>query len=744
MKTERYKINGMSCAACSASVERVVKKLDGVNDVTVNLIMGIMTVSFDEQKLSSDDFLKVVTKAGFGIEPFAETEGNTEPTKKAVKDEQPKPPFDLIFAAISSALLLYISMGQMIFENLPLPQFLNLNQNPYNFAIIQLVLCLPALYVGRSFFKKGFKTLIKLHPNMDSLVAIGTTAALIFSLVMTFLIGSNPHAVHNLYYESAAVVIVLIKLGKYLEEKSRKKTKGAITALINLSPDYATLLKAGQQVSVPTNQVKVGDILFIKSGEKIALDGKILEGNGSIDESMLTGESMPIEKTVGDSVTGGSLNIDGLLCVEVTKIGADTTLSKIIKFVEEAQSKKAPISKVADTVAGVFVPTVMAVALVSAIVWYIISRDLSFTLKIFTSVLVVACPCALGLATPTAIMVGTGLGAQNGILIRNGETLETLGKTKICVFDKTGTVTTGKPSVTDVLSNDTNRLLKLGFIIESVSSHPIAKAITEYALSEGFSSDITPDNFKNISGKGIEASIDGKKILAGNSLLMNENGISTDALKADAEKFSLEGKSLVYIAEENELLGLIAVADTLKPTSVAAFKKLKKMGIKTAILSGDNKNCAEHIGNELGADLIYSQVLPEEKALIIDKLKQEYPSVMMVGDGINDAPALSSADVGCAIGNGTDVAIEAADLVLMRSDAKDVAAAITLSRLTLKNIKQNLFWAFCYNTICIPVACGILYPLGILMNPMIGGLAMSLSSVCVVSNALRLRFKKIK
>lgn len=744
MKIERYKISGMSCAACSASVERVVKRLDGVSECSVNLIMGILTINYDENKLSSDDFFRVVEKAGFGIESFSDKSENSEDTSKPSKKEADKLPVELIIASISGLLLLYISMGQMIFKNLPLPLFLNLNENPYNFALIQLLLCLPALFVGRKFFKVGFSTLIKLHPNMDSLVAIGTTAALVFSLIMTFSISTNPHAVHNLYYESVAVVITLVKIGKYLEEKSRKKTKSAIYALMKLSPDYATLLKDGEQVRVQTGDIKVGDILLIKSGEKIALDGKVLEGGGSVDESMLTGESLPIEKTVGDTVTGGSLNIDGLLCIEVTRIGKDTTLAKIIKFVEDAQGKKAPISKVADAVSGVFVPIVMAIAIISSIIWFIISGDLSFSLKIFTSVLVVACPCALGLATPTAIMVGTGLGAQNGILIRNGETLELLHKIKVCVFDKTGTVTKGKPTVTDVVSNDTERLLKLAYSAEILSSHPLAKAVCEYANENGISDTLKTEDFKNISGKGIVAFIDGKKILVGNPRLMSDNGISTDKLNATATKLSAEGKSLIFVAEDDEVLGLIAISDTLKQNSVSAFSKLKNIGIKTVLLSGDNKNSAEYIGNKLNADLIFSEVLPEEKAQIVNELKEKYGSTMMIGDGINDAPALSTADVGCAIGNGTDIAIEAADLVLMKSDISDVASAILLSRMTIKNIKENLFWAFCYNTICIPIACGVLYSIGVLMNPMIAGLAMSLSSICVVSNALRLRFKKIK
>lgn len=743
MKTEQYKISGMSCAACSASVERVVKRLDGVKECTVNLIMGIMTVTFEEDKLSAEDFIRTVEKAGFGIDRYdtVKAEESLE-TKKPTEKE--KPPFDLIIAAIAGVFLLYISMGQMLVSNLPIPSIIDINKNPYNFAIVQLILCLPALYTGKKFFNVGFKTLLKGHPNMDTLVAIGATASLIFSLVMTFLISKNPHAVHNLYYESAAIVIVLVRLGKYFEERSRKKTKSAITALMELSPDYSIVIKNGEYIKTPTKEVSVGELLLIKPGEKIPLDSIVKEGFSSVDESMLTGESMPIEKTVGDAVTGGSLNLNGMLCVEVTRTGGDTTLAKIIKFVEEAQSKKAPISKTADKVAGIFVPMVIIIATVSGLLWLITKGDIAFALKIFTSVLVVACPCALGLATPTAIMVGTGLGAQNGILIRNGEALEIIGKTAVCVFDKTGTVTKGKPSVTDIITENPQELISLTATIESVSTHPLAVAVLEYANSQGIKVKDTPTEFSNISGKGITANIDGKKILAGNTRLMQENGIDISLFSCDADRLSNEGKSLIFVAEDKKTIGLIAIADELKPTSVSAFKTLKSMGIKTVILSGDNKRSAEHIAKALSADEVYSEVLPSEKAEIIAKIKEHYGTVMMVGDGINDAPALSSADIGCAIGSGSDIAIESADLVLMKSDVSDVAAAIKLSRLTVKNIKQNLFWAFCYNTVCIPIAAGVLYSVGILMSPMLAGLAMSLSSVCVVTNALRLKLKKIK
>jgi len=743
MKTEQYEITGMSCAACSASVERVTRRLDGVYDCSVNLIMGRMTVSYDEEKLNSDDFIRVVTKAGFGIKPYIEEKTEVKQVEKSSKKEKLEKPFDLIIALISAAILLYISMGQMLTENLPIPSIIDLNKNPYNFALTQLLLTIPTLVTGRKFFRVGIPSLLRGNPNMDSLVAIGSGASLIYSIVMTYLISVNPHAVHNLYYESAAVVIVLVRLGKFLEERSRQKTKGAITALMSLSPDTATVIKEGIKREVPTAEIKVGEILLVRAGEKFPLDAKVVEGESSVDESMLTGESLPIEKTLGDTVTGGSLNLNGVLYVEVTNVQGDTTLDKIIKFVEEAQSKKAPISKTADKVAGIFVPAVIIIAVISAIVWLILGAQFSFVLKIFTSVLVVACPCALGLATPTAIMVGTGLGAKNGILIRNGEALEITHKTKVAVFDKTGTVTEGKPVVTEIISEDKIRLLCFATAVESVSDHPLARAIISYGEENGVTVN-TPSDFINISGKGIKASVNGTEVLAGNRILMEDFGIDIKSFSDKAEILSGEGKSLIFIAANGIILGLIAIADQLKPTSAKAFKRLKEMGIKTAILSGDNRKCAEYIANQLGADEVYAEVLPEQKAEIIEEIKQKYGTVMMVGDGINDAPALTCADIGCAIGSGSDIAIESADLVLIKNNPCDVASAIKISRYTIKNVKENLFWAFCYNTICIPIAIGILYPIGILMNPMLAGLAMSLSSVCVVSNAIRLRFKKIK
>lgn len=730
MKTNVYNISGMSCAACSASVNRVVSRLDGVVTCDVNLITGKMTVTFDEKKVSDTDFFRVVEKAGFGITP------------EETKEEEKTPVYPMVFSFISTAVLLFVSMGTMIFEGLKLPSVIDPSHNPLNFALIQILLCIPSLYFGRHFFIKGLPLLFKGHPNMDSLVAIGATASFIYSLVVTCTIPTNHHAVHNLYFESVATVITLVMFGKFLEAKSRNKTLSAIKSLMELQPDTAVVRRDGIDISLPIDEVQLDDILVVKDGSKIPLDGVILKGETTVDESMFTGESLPIEKKEGDSVTGGSLNITGLVLIKVTHKGDDTALSKIIKFVEDAQSKKAPISKTADKVAGIFVPLVIVIALVSGLIWLIITKNIGTALKIFTSVLVIACPCSLGLATPTAIMVGTGMGAVNGILIRNGEVLETTHKIKVAVFDKTGTLTEGKPSITDIIAMDETRLLSAVATAEQGSIHPIAKAINEYCLSKNINS-FNAESISTVTGKGILCKLRNKTILAGNKEFLEENGIAVN--EESANLLASQGKSLVFVAENGEYLGLLALADTLKPTSKEAIAKLKSMGIKTVLLSGDNKLCAEHIGSELEVDRIYSEVLPTEKADIIEKIRKENGSVLMVGDGINDAPALTAADVGCAIGKGSDIAIESADIVLMKSDPKDVCKAINLSHYTIKNIKENLFWAFCYNMGLIPVAAGVLFPFtGLLLSPMLGGLAMSLSSVCVVSNALRLKLKEKK
>ena len=677
MKTQQYNVTGMSCAACSSSVQRVVSRLNGVQSCDVNLITGKMTVTFDENAVSSADFFRVVQKAGFGI--------TSDIVKKEVK--QQKESFaPIIVSLIFAAVLLYVSMGQMLFENLPLPSLFNMNKNPYNFALLQLLCCLPVLYVGRNFFIKGIPLLFKGHPNMDSLVAIGAGASLIYSVVMTFTLSFNPHAVHNLYFESSAVVVALVMLGKFFERRSKAKTAKALEKLMELAPDTAVLFKDGKEYEIPTAEIKVGDILLIKAGAKIPLDSVVTDGESSVNEAMLTGESLPVDKRVGDKVFGGSVNLDGVLYVKVTHVGEDTTLSKIIKFVEEAQSKKAPISKTADKVAGVFVPVVIAIALVAAVIWLVAGKDIAFALKVFTAVLVIACPCALGLATPTAIMVGTGLGASNGILIRNGEVLEVIHNVKAVVFDKTGTLTVGKPTVTDYVGN--NSAIAVAAACEIASNHPLALAVREYADSLG-AAYTQPDEFKNISGKGVLATVDGNEVLVGKGAFLSDNGVDITEFNENAQKFAGEGKSVAYVAVNGRCEGLFAIADTLKDNSLTAIQRLKKQGIKAVILSGDNKMAAEYIGKKVEADEVYAEVLPDGKAEIIKKIRQKYGTVMMVGDGINDAVALTEADIGCAIGGGSDVAIESADIVLMRSDICDVPRAINLSRFTIRNIKQN-------------------------------------------------------
>ena len=740
MKQEEYIISGMSCAACSASVQRVVSRLEGVENCDVNLITGKMTVSYDEQKTGQADFTRVVEKAGFGIRP--DTPEETEKPKTA---EKKNGGFGgTVVSAILSALLLYISMGQMLTDKLPVPPFMNISRDPYGFALTQLLLCIPVMFIGRRFFTHGIPLLLRGNPNMDSLVAVGAGASFIYSVVMTYMIPYNMHAVHNLYYESVAVVITLVALGKQLEEHSKRRTASAVEKLMRLSPDTARVLRDGKEITVPTKDVAVGETVIVKPGESIPLDGKIIKGESSADESMLTGESLPIEKTEGSLVTGGSINISGVIYVTVTKIGKDTALAKIIKFVEDAQNKKAPISKTADKVAGVFVPVVITIAVIAAAVWLIAGKDISFVLRVFTSVLVIACPCALGLATPTAVMVGTGLGAENGILIRNGEILEITHTVKAAVFDKTGTVTVGKAAVTDIYADDKARLLKTAAAAEADSAHPLAQAVVTYTAESGINVTDRAEKSEYISGKGLRCVINGENILLGNAALLAESGADISKYRETGENLAGEGKSLIYAAVNGDCIGLIAIADQVRETSKDAFARLKKLGIKTVILSGDNKACAEYIGAAVGADEVYSEVLPEEKAKIISEIKQKYGVVMMVGDGINDAPALTEADIGCAVGGGSDIAIEAADIVLMKNDPLDVPRAIRLSRLSITNIKENLFWAFCYNAICIPIAAGLLYVFGgTLLSPMLAGLAMSLSSVFVVGNALRLRGKKL-
>ena len=747
MRQEQYEISGMHCAACSASVEKVTRRLEGVESSDVNLTTGIMTISYDEEKVTPEQIIKKVEKAGFGAALRQKEEQQAEDKADAEEAALRRRKMELIVSGCFSLVLLYVSMGQMLpfgLPSLPVPEFADMHAHGVNFAILQLLLAIPVLYCGRNFFIGGFKALFHKNPNMDSLVAIGSACSFVYSVVMTFLIDYDHSYVHNLYYESAAVVLTLVSLGKFMESRNMQKTKGAITALMQLSPDTAILASSGQEV--PTKQLKAGDLVLVKPGARVPADGTVVEGESSVNEAMLTGESMPVEKAAGSEVIGGSVNQNGVLTVRVERTGEDTTLSRIIRFVENAQSKKAPISRMADKVAGVFVPIVMTIAAVAAIAWAVAGQPLAFVLRVFTSVLVIACPCALGLATPTAIMVGTGLGARRGILIRSGEILEITHSVDTVVLDKTGTVTEGKPAVTKIIpyNCEESDLLSTAAAVEAVSAHPLAEAICSYAKEQGLDSLSRPEQFENLSGRGLKAALNGQTILAGNRRLLEEQGVDISPLLSEAERLSAQGQTPMYFAREGAALGLISVADSVKETSTQAIRAMKEAGIHTVLLTGDSRAAAEHIASIVGVDEVIAEVLPEEKAGVVQKLQDEGRKVMMVGDGINDAPALTAATVGCAIGSGSDIAIESADIVLMRDDLMDVQRALRLSALTLRHIKQNLFWAFCYNTIGIPIAAGLLYLFGgPLLSPMFAGAAMSLSSVCVVGNALRLGRAKL-
>lgn len=745
MREEAYDISGMHCAACSASVERVTRKLPGVARSEVNLTTGVLSIEYDEGQTGRSDIIKKVEKAGFGCKPRTQKrEAPPEAKADEAELELRRTKRNLIGAAVTTVILLYVSMGQMLSSPLPLPDILTMATHPVNYAMTQLILTIPVLWFGRNYLIGGLKALWHRNPNMDSLVAIGSSCSFLYSLVMTYLISDVPHHVHNLYYESAAVVLTLIMVGKFLESRNVQKTKGAITRLMDLRPDVAILAESGAEV--PTASLKAGDLILVKPGAKIAADGTVTKGESSVNEAMLTGESLPVEKDTGSAVIGGSINGDGVLYVSVTRVGEDSTLSRIIKFVEDAQGKKAPISRIADKVAGVFVPVVMAIAVLAAAVWLMAGYEFSFALRIFTSVLVIACPCALGLATPTAIMVGTGLGASNGILIRSGEALEITHKTSAVVLDKTGTVTEGKPAVAEILPQGVgeNDLLTLAAGVESVSQHPLASAIVEAAKARKLPAADAPEKFENLPGRGLRAETGGGTVLAGNRRLMEESGVDLAPLERDGSRLAGQGQTPMYFARDGKLLGLISVADRVKATSADAIAALKTQNIRTVLLTGDNRAAAEAIATQVGVDEVVAEVLPEEKAGVIRRLQDEGKTVMMVGDGINDAPALAQADIGCAIGNGSDIAIESAQVILMRGDLGDVARAIRLSRLTIRDIKQNLFWAFCYNTVGIPIAAGVLFlSHGLLLSPMIAGTAMSLSSICVVTNALRLGRKKL-
>ena len=741
-KQKEYIIEGMSCASCAMTIENAVSKIPGVDKASVNLATEIMTVEANDS-VTPEDIAKVVDGVGYGARPrgkSAEEELEEKNEKKEALLREMKR--NLTISAIFTVPLLFIAMADMV--GIPMPAFLSPMQSPVSYALIQLALVLPILWVGRRFFVDGFKALSKGHPNMDSLVALGTSAAFLYSLYGTYhVLEGHAHFAMNLYYESAGVILTLITLGKYFEAVSKGKTSMAIQTLVGLAPKMATVLRDGQEVEIPVEEVQVGDLIRVKPGEKIPVDGVVTEGNSTVDESMLTGESIPVSKSVGDEVIGASLNKTGSFILKATKIGKDTALSQIIQLVEQAQGSKAPIAKLADKVSGVFVPIVIALALVSGLAWYFLGQESwVFALTITISVLVIACPCALGLATPTAIMVGTGKGAENGILLKSGEALEEANHVNMVVFDKTGTITNGTPVVTDVVtadSSDADALIRLAASLEVASEHPLGEAIVAKAKEQGAAFDEVT-NFEAIPGFGIKGHVGETLVFLGNEKWMRENGLVNVEMNDKANHFAEQGKTPLYIGYNDAVQGLIVVADTVKESSARAIQTLHEMGIQVAMMTGDHERTAQAIAAEVGIDRVFSEVLPQDKANYVSKLQEEGYIVAMVGDGINDAPALAQAQVGIAIGTGTDVAIESADAVLMKSDLMDVPAMLKLSRATIRNIKENLFWAFAYNVIGIPFAMGVLHLFGgPLLNPMIAGAAMSFSSVSVVLNALRLK-----
>ena len=741
-KQKEYIIEGMSCASCAMTIENAVSKIPGVDKASVNLATEIMTVEANDS-VTPEDIAKVVDGVGYGARPrgkSVEEELEEKNEKKEAHLREMKR--NLTISAIFTVPLLFIAMADMV--GIPMPAFLSPMQSPVSYALIQLALVLPIIWIGRRFFVDGFKALSKGHPNMDSLVALGTSAAFLYSLYGTYhVLEGHAHFAMNLYYESAGVILTLITLGKYFEDVSKGKTSMAIQTLVGLAPKMATVLRDGQEVEIPVEEVQVGDLIRVKPGEKVPVDGVVTEGNSTVDESMLTGESIPVSKSVGDEVIGASLNKTGSFILKATKIGKDTALSQIIQLVEQAQGSKAPIAKLADKVSGVFVPIVIVLALVSGLAWYFLGQESwVFALTITISVLVIACPCALGLATPTAIMVGTGKGAENGILLKSGEALEEANHVNMVVFDKTGTITNGTPVVTDVVtdnSTDADALIRLAASLEVASEHPLGEAIVAKAKEQGAAFDEVT-NFEAIPGFGIKGHVGETLVFLGNEKWMRENGLANVEMNDKANHFAEQGKTPLYIGYNDAVQGLIVVADTVKESSARAIQTLHEMGIQVAMMTGDHERTAQAIAAEVGIDRVFSEVLPQDKANYVSKLQEEGYIVAMVGDGINDAPALAQAQVGIAIGTGTDVAIESADAVLMKSDLMDVPAMLKLSRATIRNIKENLFWAFAYNVIGIPFAMGVLHLFGgPLLNPMIAGAAMSFSSVSVVLNALRLK-----
>ncbi len=772
---ERFDVTGMTCSACSSHVEKSVGKLTGVENVSVNLLTNSMQVEFDENKLDTAGIIKAVEDAGYGAavkdghaKSGTKTSGQSDSQENsglsAVEQNVKNMKKRLIVSLIFWIPLMYVSMGHMIYQwlNIPMPpftmNFLHGNENAITYAFTQFLLLLPILIANQKYFKNGFKTLWHRSPNMDSLIAIGAGAAILYGIFAIYRIGyAMGHGdmavvhqyAHDLYFESAGTILTLITIGKYLETKSKGKTSEAITKLLNLAPKTVTAVRDGVEQVVDAADVEKGEIFLVKPGESVAVDGIVLEGKSSFDESAITGESIPVPKQEGDTIVSASINKSGLIRAKATKVGEDTTIAQIIRLVEEASSSKAPIAKMADKIAGVFVPAVITIALITGVIWLISGATFEFAMSTAIAVLVISCPCALGLATPVAIMVGTGKGAENGILIKSGDALETAHQIDTVVLDKTGTITQGKPVVTDIIcaagkSAAKTQLLQIAGSLEKGSEHPLAEAIVNYCVTNNISLEKVTD-FNALFGKGIEGTVSGTHYYAGNEKMMEEKGISLSTeQKNQIRELAKQGRTPLLFADEKQFLGIVAVADVVKPTSKEAVQKFRDYGIHVIMLTGDNEVTAQAIKEQVGIDEVIAGVLPTQKEEKISALKQAGHKVAMIGDGVNDAPALASADVGIAIGAGTDVAIESADIVLMKNDLLDAVGAVKLSKAVIRNIKENLFWAFFYNSIGIPLAAGVLYPLfQIKLNPMFGAAAMSLSSVCVVSNALRLRWVKL-
>ena len=745
MTKKKFSVTGMSCAACSAAVEKAVGRLDGVESAQVNLLAKSMVCVYDESKTGADAVIAAVEKAGFGAAELAERDRAAAPKKEKATagDGFTAIRTRLWVSIVFLVLLMYVSMGHML--GLPLPGFLHGTQNALPFAFLQFLLTLPVLYVNRKFYFNGFRALAHRAPNMDSLVAVGSAAAMLYGVIAIFMIGAAlgrgdwdtvERYRTNLYFESAAMILTLVTVGKFLEERSKGKTGAAIAKLLDLSPKTATVLRDGEERVIPAEEILTGDVVLLKPGERVPVDGVVLEGSSAVDQSALTGESIPVTKDEGKAVMSASVNMTGFLKIRATRVGQDTTLARIVALVEEASSSKAPISKLADKVSGIFVPAVMAIAVVAGAAWLLAGRSVEDALNACISVLVISCPCALGLATPVAIMVSTGRCAQMGILINSAEALELLHAADTVVLDKTGTITVGKPSVTDVVECAPERLLPVAAALEKKSGHPLADAVVRYA-ADAEPAEVSA--FTDVTGKGIRGIIDGRPCYGGSGAYMEELGVDVSAVREQAQRFAEDGKTPLFFACETELLGVIAAADTVKETSAAAIRRMKADGCEIIMLTGDNETTANAVRRKLDLDRVIADVLPQDKERVVRELQAEGRKVIMVGDGINDSPALARADIGIAIGSGADIAVEEADVVLMKSDLNDVPTAIECSRQTMRNIKQNLFWAFFYNTLGIPLAAGALYPVwGITLNPMIGAAAMSLSSLFVVTNALRL------